>query len=76
MPKKSPDKNQSIEEKLEYLGLNLKEIPKEFQKYKPLEFRIPKFYEEKQYKQYKYVPVKDIQILLSPTHRLDSIEEK
>lgn len=76
MPKKSTDKNQSIEEKLEYLGLNLKEIPKEFQKYKPLEFRIPKFYEEKQYKQYKYVPVKDIQILLSPTHRLDSIEEK
>ncbi len=74
MPRKS--NNASIEEKLKYLGLDLKEIPKELKKYKPLEFRIPKFYEEKQYKQYRYVPIKDIQILLSPTHRLDSIEEK
>ena len=76
MPKKIVDKNKSIEEKLEYLGLNLDKIPKELKKYKPLEFRIPKFYEEKQYKQYRYVPVKDIQIMLSPTNRLDDIEEK
>ena len=41
-----------------------------------MEFRIPKFYEEKQYKQYRYIPVKDIQILLSPTNRLDEISEK
>lgn len=74
MPKKT--NKASIEEKLNYLGLDLKEIPKEFKKYKSLEFRIPKFYEEKQYKQYRYVPIKDIQILLSPTHRLDNIEEK
>ena len=76
MPKKTTDKNKSIEEKLEYIGLDLNDIPKEFKKYRPLEFRIPKFYDEKQYKQYRYVPIKDIQILLSPTHRLDSIEEK
>ena len=74
MPKKT--NKASIEEKLNYLGLDLKEIPKEFKKYKSLEFRIPKFYEEKQYKQYRYVPIKDIQILLSPTNRLDNIEEK
>ena len=74
MPKKT--NKASIEEKLNYLGLDLKEIPKEFKKYKSLEFRIPKFYDEKQYKQYRYVPIKDIQILLSPTHRLDNIEEK
>ena len=74
MPKKT--NKASIEEKLNYLGLDLKEIPKEFKKYKSLEFRIPKFYDEKLYKQYRYVPIKDIQILLSPTHRLDNIEEK
>ena len=76
MPKKTIDKNKSIKEKLEYLGLDLDNIPKEFQKYKPLEFRIPKFYDEKQYRQYRYIPIKNIQILLSPTNRLDEIEEK
>ena len=49
MPKKTTDKNKSIEEKLEYIGLDLNDIPKEFKKYRPLEFRIPKFYDEKQY---------------------------
>lgn len=65
-----------IEEKLEYLGLNLEKIPASIKKFQPLEFRIPKFYDEKQYRQYRYIPIKDIQILLSPTNRLDAIEEK
>ena len=76
MPKKAGDKNNSIKEKLEYIGLDLENIPEELKEYKPLEFRIPKFYEEKQYKQYRYIPVKYIQILLSPTNRLDEISEK
>lgn len=67
---------ESIEEKLEYLGLNLEKIPAGLKKFEPLEFRIPKFYDEKQYRQYRYIPIKDIQILLSPTNRLDEIEEK
>ena len=76
MPKKTVEKNESIKEKLEYIGLDLDNIPKELSNYKPLEFRIPKFYEEKQYRQYRYIPVKNIQILLSPTNRLDELEEK
>lgn len=76
MPKGKSNKNQGIKEKLEYLGLDLKNIPKEITEFKPLEFRIPKFYDEKQYRQYRYLPIKDIQILLSPTNRLDEIEEK
>ena len=74
MPKKTI--NKTIKEKLEYLGLDLDNIPKEIIKYTPLEFRIPRFYNEKQYRQYRYIPIKDIQILLSPTNRLDEIEEK
>lgn len=70
------EKTESIEEKLEYLGLNLDKIPAGIKKFEPLEFRIPKFYDEKQYRQYRYIPIKDIQILLSPTNRLDAIEEK
>ena len=41
-----------------------------------MEYRIPKFYDEKQYRRYRYVPIQDIQILLSPTNRLDEMEEK
>lgn len=71
-----PNQTESIEEKLEYIGLNLDKIPASIKKFEPLEFRVPKFYDEKQYRQYRYVPIKKIQILLSPTNRLDAIEEK
>ncbi len=74
MPKKM-EKN-TIEEKLEYLGLNLEKIPASLKNFEPLDFRVPKFYDEKQYRQYRYIPIKDIQILLTPTNRLDEIEEK
>lgn len=75
MPKKA-NKTESIEEKLEYIGLNLEKIPASIKKFEALDFRIPKFYDEKQYRQYRYVPIKNIQILLSPTNRLDKIAEK
>lgn len=75
MPKNTV-KKQSIEEKLEYLGLDLGKIPASIKKAEPLEFRVPKYYDEKQYRQYRYIPIKDIQILLSPTNRLDELEEK
>ena len=76
MPRKKTNQNADIKEKLEYLGLDLNNIPKELSKYKPLDFRIPKFYDEKQYRQYRYIPTKNIQILLSQTNRLDDIAEK
>ena len=77
MAKKTVENNtKGIEKKLEYLGLDLDKIPRTLKKFEPLEFRVPRFYEEKQYRQYRYIPIKDIQILLSPTNRLDEIEEK
>ncbi len=75
MPKRM-ERTESMEEKLEYLGLNLSKIPASIKKFDALEFRVPKFYDEKQYRQYRYIPIKDIQIMLSPTNRLDEIEQK
>ena len=71
MPKKD-----AIKEKLDYLGLNLEKVPKTLIETEELEFRVPKFYDESQYKQYRYLDVKDIQILLTPTNRLEDLEEK
>ena len=65
-----------IENKLNYIGLNLDKVPQNITEFEPLNFKIPKSYDEKQYRQYRYVPVKDIQILLSPTNRLEELEDK
>ncbi len=74
MPKGT--RNNTMEEKLQYLGFDLDAIPNTIKNNKNLKFRIPKTYDEKQYKQYRYIPIKDIQILLSPSNRLDPIEER
>ena len=76
MPKKQIDNKESIQEKLKYLGLNLHNIPEELKQFESLEYKSSKIQDEKQYKQYRYLPIQDIQILLSPTNRLDEIEEK
>jgi hypothetical protein len=76
LPRKKVEKKDEIEEKLEYIGLDLNKIPESIKNFEPLEYRISKSYDEKQYRAYKYVPIKDIQILLSPTNRLDEMEEK
>lgn len=77
MPKKTSEKLDEFKEKLKYLGLeNFDKARNQFENYEPLRFRIPKFYDEKQYRQYRYIPIKDIQILLTPTNRLDDIQQK
>lgn len=76
MPRKKKEVIEGISDKLEYLGLDLDNIPEKFKRFEPLEYRVPKFYDEKQYRQYRYVDVKDIQILLSPTNRLEELSEK
>ena len=77
MAKRKINKDYDIEEKLEYIGLNLDNIPDKFMEFEPLEFRIPKSYDEKQqYKQYRYVPINEIQILITPTNRSDDLKMK
>ncbi len=76
MPKKTIDKKDEIKEKLDYLGIDLENVKEQINEFEDLKFRIPKFYDEKQYRQYRFIPIKDIQILLSPTHRMDDLEEK
>ena len=77
MPRKKITKNDELTEKLEYLGLDLENIPDEIIKYKPLKYKAPKIFNEKQqYKQYKFIPVADIQIMLTPTNRMDDLQEK
>ena len=65
-----------LQEKLDYLELNLDKLPKNLKEYTDISFRTIKGYDEKKYKQYRFINVQDIEILLSPTNRVDSIKEK
>ena len=68
--------NESIEEKLKYIGLDLNNVPERIAGPANVSFRIKRNYDEKSYKVYKYVNVNDIVILLTPTHRLADYTEK
>ena len=77
MQKKKTKKTESaIEEKIEYLGLNFERVPKALIATDNLNFKALKGYDEKQYKQYKYIKISDIDILLTPKHRMDSLHER
>ena len=68
--------NDSVINKLEYIGLDLNNIPEKFKKFEPLEYRPSKYDDEHTYKVYRYVNVLDIEILLTKANRLSSISEK
>ena len=74
--KKKGTMDSAIEEKIEYLGLNFEKVPKALIATDNLNFKALKGYDEKQYKQYKYIKISDIDILLTPTHRLDSLHQR
>ena len=61
--------NENLTEKLNFIGLDLKNIPDKFNLFQPIDFGIHKNYNEKNYKVYKYVDINDIEIFLTPTHR-------
>ena len=42
LARKKTSKDYDIEEKLEYIGLDLENIPKKCMEFEPLEFRVPK----------------------------------
>ena len=55
MPRVKKEKVEGIAEKLEYIGLDLENIPENFQNFEPLEFRVSRFYEDKKYRQHRYI---------------------
>lgn len=74
MPKTKEEK--LILENLEYVGLDLKNIPNFLMSYKDVEYKSEKVVEQTNFKVYRYINLKDIQILLTPVNKLGSIVEK
>lgn len=65
-----------MKKKLEYIGLNLEEIPETLKLVENLHFQPNAGADEKKYKQYRFISPKEIEILLSPTNRLENLKEK
>lgn len=76
MPKITNEDKEKIEEKLKYIGLDFDNIPEFLKEYVPLEYRPLKSNEDNVYRVYKYIPISKIQILLTPTNRLNTVKEK
>lgn len=74
MPKNTNEND--IESKLEYIGLDIENIPSFIKNAKEIDYRPIKVNEENTYKVYKYIPISNIEILLTPTNRLNTIKEK
>ena len=68
--------NENLTEKLKFIGLDLENIPDKLNFFQNINFRIHKNYNEKNYKVYRYINVNDIEIFLTPTHRLTDYTEK
>lgn len=75
MQKTKENKNE-IEQKLKFIGLDLENIPQCLLNTQKVKYRPLKSYEDNNYKVYKYVDVKDIEILITPIDRLEDINEK
>ena len=65
-----------ILENLNYIGLDLGNIPDFLMNYKDVDYKPTRAYEQTDFKVYKYINLKDIEILLTSTNRLNSITEK
>lgn len=62
--------------KLDYIGLDLEDIPDFLKQALNFEYRPLKAIDESNYKVYRYIPISEIQILLTPCNRLNTVQEK
>ena len=76
MARTTKDSEKTLEKKLEFIGLNLDKLPTFLKEHKILNFRPSKSYDDTIYKVYKYINIKDIDILITPSDRLMELKER
>ena len=65
-----------LTQKLNYLGLDLQNIPDFLYDFKPLNFNLSRLNNDKDHKVFRFVPINKIDILITPCLRSDSVREK
>ena len=67
---------QNISEKLEYICLDLKQIPETLKYVENINYKPNAGIEENKYRQYRFVSPKELEILISPCNRLEDTKTK
>ena len=65
-----------IREKLKYLNLDLDNVPEQILRYEPLNFATSRLNNDKAHRVFKFIPIDQIEILLTPCLRGDSVSQK
>ena len=76
MQKNTKEEHKIIEEKLKFIGLDLEKVPQSLLNVEKIKYKPLKTYEDNNYKIYKYVDVKNIEILITTVDRLDDLNDK
>ena len=63
-------------QKLDYLDLDLENIPEFLYDFEPLNFNLSRLNNDKDHKVFRFVPINKIDILITPCLRSDSVREK
>ena len=76
MKEKTNEEKSIIVDNLRYLGLDLENIPSIITDFNQIQFSPSRMYKEDMNKVYKYIPIKDIQIMLTPANRADLLKNR
>ena len=68
--------NSEFVDKLNYIGLNFEKIPKFLLENDPVELSTINGYNDNEHRVFKYIPINEVQLLITPTNRLNDIKEK
>ena len=73
-----PETNEkgAIIQSLNYIGLDLENVPDFLMEYQDVDYKPTKAYEQTDFRVYRTIPLTEIQILLTPMNRLDNISQK
>ena len=76
MKKETKDEKKELIEKVNKIGLNLNEIPDMFKINTKIKYKTSKEYNSTSYKVYHFVDIKNIEIYITKTTRLEDTEKK
>lgn len=65
-----------LQKKLDYLELNLEDIPDEVIDFKPLNFNVSRLSNDKDHRIFRFVPIDKIDILITPCLRTEPLKDK
>ena len=65
-----------LQKKLDYLNLDLDNIPKDIIYHEPLNFNVSRLNNDKDHRVFRFVPIDKIEILITPCLRTDPLKEK